>query len=242
VGGRTYKGRKIIDEDLVIAERAFRKIKLFKPIYLGSAILDLSKLHMWSFWYDHIKPKYGGNVKLLYHDTDSLVYVVTSEKDPVLEFVGTEGTMFDTSDYPEGHPQQSDDNKKVLGKFKDEAMGVAISDFVGLRPKLYSLCYGDKEIKKSKGTKKSVVEKEIRFNHYLHTLQTCVPMQHSQLSFKTDCHQIYTTRVTKTSLSALDTKRYILQDGITSNAYGHYAQKIALPGGGAAHGPTYNME
>ena len=222
----SYKGRKIIDEDLVIAERAFKKIKLFKPIYVGAAVLDLSKLHMWSFWYDYIKPKYGSNVRLCYTDTDSLVYEITSETDPALEFVGTKGSMFDTSDYPKDHPQHSDDNKKVLGKFKDEAMGVAISEFVGLRPKLYAIRYGNaKEIKKSKGTKKSVVEKEIRFDHYKQTLDTRVSMKHSQLSFKTDCHQIYTTRVTKTSLSALDTKRFIHEDGITSTAYGHYTHE-----------------
>ena len=104
---------------------------------------------------------------------------------------------------------------------------------------MYALRYGcqtdgtDREIKKSKGTKKSVVEKEIRFDHYVQTLESRVPMKHSQLSFKTDCHQIYTTRVTKTSLSALDTKRYILADGVTTNAYGHYVQGL-LP---AAHIP-----
>ena len=198
----SYKGRKIIDEDLVIAERAFKKIKLFKPIHVGAAVLDLSKLHMWSFWYDYIKPKFGANVRLCYTDTDSLVYEITSETDPALEFVGTKGSMFDTSDYPKDHPQHSDDNKKVLGKFKDEAMGVAISEFVGLRPKLYAIKLDAAEqkarakklrdiaaraalekglpqvevkqkavaagktapkidTKKSKGTKKSVVEKEI---------------------------------------------------------------------------------
>lgn len=130
---------------MVIAERSKRKIKLFKPIYTGVAVLDLSKLHMWSFWYDYIKPKYGNNVRLCYTDTDSLVYEITSNTDPTLEFVGTEGSMFDTSDYPEGHPQRSNDNKKVLGKFKDEAMGVAISEFIGLRPKLYTISLDELE-------------------------------------------------------------------------------------------------
>ena len=100
-------------------------------------------------------------------------------------------------------------------------MGVAISEFIGLRPKLYTIRYeNEKEIKKSKGTKMSVVKKEIRTADYRRTLETGVSMQHAQMGFKTDCH----TRVTKTSLSALDTKRYIFEDGITSNAYGHYAQ------------------
>jgi hypothetical protein len=179
---------------------------------------------MWSFWYDYIKPKYGDRVRLCYTDTDSLVYEITSETDPALEFVGTVGTMFDTRDYPEGHPQRSNDNKKVLGKFKDEAMGVAIAEFVGLRPKLYAMRYeSGTEIKKSKGTKKSVVKKEIRFEHYLQTLETRQSMQHAQMSFTTNCHRVFTTRTTKTSLSALDTKRYILEDGISTVGYGHYS-------------------
>ena len=123
----------------------------------------------------------------------------------------------------------------MLGKFKDEAKGVPIAEFVGLRPKLYTIrldgdkhaSRGDEELKletkKSKGTKKSVVKKEIRFEHYLRVLQTRVSMRHSQVNFRTDCHAIYTTRTTKTSLSAFDSKRYLLEDGIHSLAYGHSA-------------------
>jgi hypothetical protein len=198
-----YRGRKLIDEDLAIAERAFKSIKLFKPIYVGSAVLDLSKLHMWSFWYDYLKPRFGDKIRLCYTDTDSLVYEIQSDTDPALEFVGTKGSMFDTSDYPKDHPQFSEDNKKVLGKFKDEAMGVAISEFVGLRPMLYSMRYeSGKQIKKAKGTKSYVVKKEIKFAHYMDVLKSRSSMKHSQLCFKSDCHQIYTTQVTKISLSA----------------------------------------
>ena len=231
----TYQGRKVVSENLVIAERAKKKIKLFKPMFVGAAVLDLSKLHMWAFWYDYIKPKYGADARLCYTDTDSLVIAITTKTDPMLEFVGSDGSMFDTSDYAPGHPQQSDDNKKKLGKMKDEAMGVAISEFVGLRPKLYAMRLDAKEhkarqkkgqeieTKKSKGTKKAVVKQEIRFEHYLQTLQTKISMQHSQMGFKTDRHRVYTERIMKTSLSALDTKRWIEPDGITTIAYGHYS-------------------
>ena len=43
-----------------------------KPVYLGQAILDLSKIVMYEFHYDHMKPKYAENLKLCYMDTDSL--------------------------------------------------------------------------------------------------------------------------------------------------------------------------
>ena len=48
-------------------------------------------------------------------------------------------------------------------------------------------------------------------------------MRHSQVNFRTDAHRVYTTRTTKTSLSALDTKRFILPDGKTTLAFGHYS-------------------
>ena len=50
-------------------------------------------------------------------------------------------------------------------------------------------------------------------------------MRHSQVNFRTDCHQVYTTRTTKTSLSAFDSKHYLLEDGVQSYAYGHYETK-----------------
>jgi hypothetical protein len=226
----SYQGRKNISDGLVIAERAKSKLLLNKPVYVGASVLDLSKLHMWGFWYDEVRPAYP-NAKLLYTDTDSLVYSIVSKSEP--DFHGRAGSSFDTSDYPASHPQYSVDNKKVLGKFKDEAKGVAIAEFVGLRPKLYALRLDTTEhnkradkglkltTKKSKGTKMSVVKKQIQFENYLSVLSTGQSMRHSQVNFRTDCHNMYTTRTTKTSLSAFDGKRYLLNDGITSLAYGH---------------------
>ena len=82
--------------------------------------------------------------------------------------------MFDNSDLPKNSEHHSDVNKKVLGKFKDEAKGVAIAEFVGLRPKLYAMRLDGTEFaerkdedlkletKKSKGTAKAVVKKQLR--------------------------------------------------------------------------------
>ena len=50
-----------------------------KPVYLGQAILDISKTLMYEFWYDYLKPKYGGRVKLYYMDTDSFIIHVETE-------------------------------------------------------------------------------------------------------------------------------------------------------------------
>ena len=52
------------------------EIKVNKPVYLGQAILDLSKTLMYEFHYDYMRPKYGSKVKLCYMDTDSFVYEI----------------------------------------------------------------------------------------------------------------------------------------------------------------------
>ena len=61
-----------ISENLSIIEMKRTKVKMNKPIYLGLSILEISKLLMYEFWYDYMKPRYGDNVKLCYMDTDIL--------------------------------------------------------------------------------------------------------------------------------------------------------------------------
>ena len=138
-----------------------------KTVYLGMCILDLSKTLMYEFHYTYIKPKYKEKAKLLFTDTDSLMYEI--ETDDFYKDISPDvRAMFDTSNYPKDHPSgfETGVNKKVIGMFKDEAGGLAISEFVGLRAKLYSfkmlkaneVC----EEKKSKGIKKAVVKKQSR--------------------------------------------------------------------------------
>ena len=55
-----------ISEDLSIIEMKKTRVKVNKPIYLGLSILDISKILMYEFWYDYVKPKYGNDVKLCY--------------------------------------------------------------------------------------------------------------------------------------------------------------------------------
>ena len=104
-----------------------------KPIFVVQAILDISKTLMFDFHYNFIRKKYGEKAELLFTDTDSLAYLIQTE-DVYKDFSKDVGRKFDTSDYPENHPSgiKTRVNKKVIGKFKDEAAGGQITHFVGL--------------------------------------------------------------------------------------------------------------
>ena len=68
-----YHTINLISEDLSIIEMKKTKVKMNKPIFLGLSILEISKILMYEFWYDYMKPKYGNDVKLCYMDTDSFI-------------------------------------------------------------------------------------------------------------------------------------------------------------------------
>ena len=55
------------------------RVKMIKPLYLGMSILNISKILMYKFWYEYIRPKYGDRVKLCYTDTDSFITYIKTE-------------------------------------------------------------------------------------------------------------------------------------------------------------------
>ena len=133
---------------------------------------------------------------------------------------------FDNSDYIEGSPYFDKTNKKVIGKFKDEAAGVPICEFVGLRSKMYSYVKdNEKGGKTAKGIKKIVIKNNIRHKNYKNTLINNKQMHHKIKTIRSQRHQLGSYEINKVSLSCLDDKRYILEKGINSYAYGHYLIK-----------------
>ena len=73
VSESNYHTINLISEDLSIIEMKKTNVKMNKPIYLGLSILEISKILIYEFWYDYMKPKYDNNVKLCYMDTDSFI-------------------------------------------------------------------------------------------------------------------------------------------------------------------------
>ena len=215
----TYVSHKIFHENLVAVHYKQTKLLMDKPLYVGMCILELSKLLMYDFHYNYILPKYP-DAKLLFTDTDSLTYHIKTE-DIYADFFA-DRELFDNSDYPSDSKFYFAENKKVIGKFKDETAGVPIREFIGLKSKMYSISLdNDKDSKKAKGVKKNVVKKGISHRDYLQVLSQSKVMHHRMKTIRSDCHQISSYEINKISLSPFDDKRYILSDGISSYAYGH---------------------
>ena len=130
---------------------------------------------------------------------------------------------FDNSDYPENSPYFNKINKKVIGKFKDEAAGVPVVEFVGLRSKMYSYVKDNDECgKTAKGIKKNIITKNIKHEDYKEVLFNNKQMHHTMKTIRSNNHQLGSFELNKISLSCFDDKRFIHQNGITSYAYGHY--------------------
>ena len=215
-----YVSSKIFNENLVAVHKIKETLTLNRPAYVGMCILDLSKTLMYDFHYNYIKSKYGDKAKLLFTDTDSLTYEIEA-KDVYQDF-WSDKHKFDNSDYPEDSPYYDKTNKKVIGKFKDEAAGVPICEFVGLRSKMYSYMKDNqKGGKTAKGIKKNVIKNNIMHDDYKETLFNNKQMYHKMKTIRSDNHELGSYKINKVSLSCFDDKRYIYEDGVTSYAYGH---------------------
>ena len=144
-----YHTINLISEDLSIIEMKKTKVKMNKPIYLGLSILEISKILMYEFWYDYMKPKYDNNVKLCYMDTDSFIMNIKTNQS-YEDSANDVENRFDTSNYEVNRPLPMGRNKKVIGLMKDQIGGKIITEFVTLRPKTYSYLTDDgKEDKKA---------------------------------------------------------------------------------------------
>ena len=218
----TYVSSKIFNENLVAVHKIKETLTLNRPAYVGMCILDLSKTLMYDFHYNYIKGKYGNKARLLFTDTDSLTYEIEA-KDVYQDF-WNDKDRFDNSDYPENSPYFDKTNKKVIGKFKDEAAGIPITEFVGLRSKMYSYIKDNQKVgKTAKGIKKNIIKNNIKHEDYKNVLTNNKQIHHTMKTIRSSEHQLGSYEINKVSLSCFDDKRYISNDGIKSHAYGHYA-------------------
>ena len=223
-----YHTINLISEDLSIIEMKKTKIKMNKPIYLGLSILEISKILMYEFWYDYMKPKYANNVKLCYTDTDS--FIINIETNDFYEDIASDiENRFDTSNYEVNRLLPMGKNKKVISLMKDELGGKIITEFFTLRPKTYSFLTDDgKEDKKAKETKKCIIKKMIKFNDYKKCLLNDEVIFKSQQRFISKKHDVYTENINKIALSNNDNKRIVSSDKITGYPYGYKGKQVLV--------------
>lgn len=134
--------------------------------------------------------------------------------------------LFDTSDYPWPNEYNIErKNKKVPGLFTDELKSKVMVEFVGLRAKCYALRLIDKKdnvIKKSKGIKKCVVKRKIKFDDFVNCFKEHCELNKMQKTIRSIKHNVFNITQTKIALNPCDDKRFIRKNQSHTLAWGHY--------------------
>jgi hypothetical protein len=132
--------------------------------------------------------------------------------------------MFDTSNFPKTHYLYREKNRCATGKMKAEFGDAIITKFCGLQSKVYGLkCLHNNDIKKAKGVPRSVLNKSIRFEHYMSSLFNNEIYYFSANVIRSKNQIIYTMLQRKRSLQPADDKRWILNHPSHQTlAIGHY--------------------
>jgi len=210
-----------ISENKLIMKLSADKIELKYPLYVGWFVLELSKYHMYNFYYNILKKTYGNNVNLVYSDTDS--FLLNFENIDIYEEMGKEPLMdyIDTSNFPSNHELYSEKNKGKLGLLKSETADLPIKEAYCLAPKTYSVLLNNDETKNTaKGVNKSQ-KNELKHEIYkqihdgtLKEIQSICP------TIRSIKNNLYTLETKKHALVKLDRKRYWIDREI-SVGYGH---------------------
>ena len=125
----SFVSQKIFSENFIAINEIRFVLTLAKPIYVGFSVLELSKYFMFDFHYNYIKRKY--NAKLVFTDTDSLVYEI--ETNEVYEDFQNDKYLLDLSNYPKDSEFFYSVSEKVNSKTKDVSTGKINDEFVRLK-------------------------------------------------------------------------------------------------------------
>ena len=231
-----FNGYAFVSDNLMLAKIKHTSIVFNKPIYLGAVITELAKLHMFEFYYDVLMDHFGEeNMKLCMTDTDSLLVEIQCD-DIYREIAWIQvhyDCPIDTTTLSKSVIEQYSicgEHNKEVGYFKLEADPLTIQEFVGLRPKVYSMREMDnpEPHMRSKGTPRESMELYMRHENYLRCLfHNNLPENVRQYvdvnKIQSKDHHLYSIKTSKVSISCNDSKRFIMQDNVHTLAYGHYA-------------------
>jgi hypothetical protein len=219
---------RIIDENKALIKMRKTSITLNKPIIVGYCILELSKCLMYEYHYKVFKKIYGDHLYLQYTDTDAFIYEIHTSNvynDFKLYFK----EILDLSNYDTAHELFSEENKKKLGHMKDETEGKIIEEYIGLKPKLYSLKYfSGKTESKCKGLQRNVLKKFIKHEYYKNVLEKNNIIISETRRIKNENFNLTTIKMKKISHSPFDDKRYILDNMIETVPFGYKGKKFKI--------------
>ncbi len=164
------------------------------------------------------------NIDLLMTDTDSLCYHI--KRQDIFEIMNNNRSIFDLSNYEKGSFLYDNTNNKVMGKFKNESVK-PITEFVGLRAKLYSFTAENdkKKHNKCKGVKSCVVKTDLTIDDYRNTLCNRVSKSIKQNNIRSYGHELFTERIEKIALSYNYDKVFISDDNVNTFNHGHFRSR-----------------
>ena len=206
--------------DFVIYEEPICEYTLDKPFYLGAAITEFSKLWMYKFFYDDIRPLFP-NSEVFYTDTDALtIYFNDPEVQTFMDLakiLNEDRQILDTSNWDNVKelPEKWTKHNNEPGLFKSETGDHKIVKMVALRAKSYIMICDNGDVKSSlKGCPKKEKEK-MTFKYFEDVLFNRTPKRYIQYEAIVSRHHIVSSSVlTRVVLSNDDRKRDILDDGI----------------------------
>ena len=227
-----FHDRDLITEDIVGVHMLKTKVTLDKPVFVGQAVLDYSKLEMYKLYYHTLSQcPLITKLQLVGGDTDSFFLNIATDTNIALSdvFNSLEQHM-DRSNYPPSHPMYSAVNKAKLGCFKDETAGQTLEEMILLRPKMYSMKYRNADlepIKRAKGISKHIVRR-MKHDIYREAFEDKKTTRVQMTIIQSKQHTLQTTNFNKRALSAWEDKRSWLNEN-ESLPHGHVDSPVPLP-------------
>ena len=225
-----YHSSVILNEHTAIVQTHPMQVVLDKPVYVGTTILDLSKLLMTTFFYRGLRPTFHqppeSKLTVYLTDTDSFIFSVRYRTNSSRDYYRDLGTIIeylDLASYPLDHPLYASNadvpnfatlvkkNKGVLGKMKDELGGdTFMTQLCCLKPKMYSFKMSNNaEHKVCKGIASNVRNNVLSFASFKEVYETTNPVRHSVKNIRSRAHRLYIESMNKTSLSLFEDKRSV---------------------------------
>lgn len=229
------------EDDMVIVALKRLAVTLDRPVYVAANCLDTAKMLHYMWYYKFALPLWNKPDKplsLIGVDTDS--YWIHLYSSDVFQDMLDHQESFDNSNFDPNHPlfgrYHSDQNKKRLGFMKSEVVDGCISEFIYLRPKQYMFrvesitglnrvtgknSFLQYDVKRAKGIDRVALERECQYEQYKDCLKNHVQYTNTSIRITSQKHNVHTVKQRKRGLASIDSKRFLLPDGVHTLPFNH---------------------